>query len=88
MGEIADMMLDGTMCQGCGVWMDGGNDGPGHPQTCESCKREARRANAPAVMDRKVACPTCGKKVKAVGLNDHRRDAHGFGVGKTASEGK
>ena len=24
MGEIADMMLDGTMCAGCGEWMHGG----------------------------------------------------------------
>jgi hypothetical protein len=22
MGEIADMMLDGTMCEGCGVFLD------------------------------------------------------------------
>jgi endogenous inhibitor of DNA gyrase (YacG/DUF329 family) len=38
MGEIADMMLDGTMCAGCGEWMDDGEDGPGYPCCCEACK--------------------------------------------------
>ncbi len=73
MGEIADMMLDGTLCEGCGVYMDGAE--PGHPRVCSSCQSERYR---PAVKDRKVPCPTCNKRVKAVGLNDHRRDAHGY----------
>jgi endogenous inhibitor of DNA gyrase (YacG/DUF329 family) len=25
---------------------------------------------------KKVACPTCGKHVKAIGLSQHQRDAH------------
>lgn len=37
MGEIADMMLDGTMCAGCGEFMHDGEDGPGFPEYCESC---------------------------------------------------
>lgn len=38
MGEIADMMLDGTMCQGCGEWLNDGEDGPGYPGYCAGCK--------------------------------------------------
>lgn len=76
MGEIADMMLDGTMCQGCGVWLHGGEDGPGYPGFCSDCKPK-QRSLAPSNPAPKVACPTCGKRVKAVGLKDHQRDAHG-----------
>jgi hypothetical protein len=38
MGEIADMMLDGTMCQGCGEWLHDGDDGPGFPGYCSACE--------------------------------------------------
>lgn len=34
MGEIAEMMLDGDMCQYCGVWVGGGD---GYPQSCAGC---------------------------------------------------
>ncbi len=27
MGEIAEMMLDGTLCAGCGVFLNGDGDG-------------------------------------------------------------
>jgi hypothetical protein len=37
MGEIADMMLDGTMCSCCGEWLNDGEDGDGYPMMCESC---------------------------------------------------
>lgn len=70
MGEIADMMLDGTLCEGCGEFL--GNSG-GFPSYCYECSRE--RNLAPP--SEKVRCPICRKKVKAVGLADHQRDAHG-----------
>lgn len=78
MGEIADMMLDGTMCQGCGVWLHDGADGPGYPGYCRSCARDAHRSDGRITPQApgKVACPTCGRKVKAAGLKDHQRDAH------------
>lgn len=79
MGEIADMMLDGTMCQGCGVWLHDGEDGPGYPGWCPDCKPKDDTAPKAA----KVKCPTCGRRVKAVGLKDHQRDAHGSSEGKT-----
>lgn len=83
MGEIADMMLSGLMCEGCGVWMDDLQE-PGYPRRCYSCRREERvprvkpNFNAPA-NSAKVACEVCGRHVKAVGLADHMRDKHAQG---------
>ena len=45
MGEIAEMHLDGTLCQYCGVLMDDlipdeGNEllpSPGYPRACDGC---------------------------------------------------
>jgi endogenous inhibitor of DNA gyrase (YacG/DUF329 family) len=34
MGEIADAMLDGTLCEGCGTYMDG--ESPGIPRYCSA----------------------------------------------------
>lgn len=36
MGEIADSMIEGEMCQYCGVYLDG--DRPGYPRSCSSCR--------------------------------------------------
>ena len=33
MGEIADMMLDGTLCEGCGEYI---GEGDGYPQYCSA----------------------------------------------------
>ena len=38
MGEIAEMMLDGTLCERCGVFLDG--DSPGYPRYCEDCAKD------------------------------------------------
>lgn len=79
MGEIADMMLDGTLCQGCGAYMD--DSEPGHPRFCHSCRREQRESMSPRFPapsnPAKVACEVCGRHVKATGLKDHMRDRHG-----------
>lgn len=37
MGEIADSILEGEMCQICGEWMDF-DEPPGYPVTCAGCK--------------------------------------------------
>lgn len=37
MGDIADMMLDGQMCQWCGVIID---DDKGYPVVCRGCQKE------------------------------------------------
>ena len=36
MGEIAEMMLEGTLCQTCGEFMDD-NDANGYPRSCGGC---------------------------------------------------
>lgn len=39
MGEIADMILDGILCEVCGVVIDeDGDDVPGYTRACEGCK--------------------------------------------------
>lgn len=35
MGEIASMMIDGTLCEGCGEYL---GKAVGHPRYCFSCK--------------------------------------------------
>ena len=83
MGEYAEMMLDGTCCSSCGEYL-GGDEG--YPVQCPSCSGamddeiddwevpRPRRRNPPKP---RVHCPECGKRVKEVGLADHRRDVHG-----------
>ena len=46
MGEIADMMLDGTMCQQCGEFICDGEDGDGYPVTCASCIAQNNKDDA------------------------------------------
>lgn len=38
MGEIAEMMLDGTLCERCGGVVDGTT--PGHPRLCDACEMD------------------------------------------------
>ena len=35
MGDIAEAMVDGVLCQTCGVLLDG--EVPGHPRWCGGC---------------------------------------------------
>ena len=42
MGEIAEMMLDGTLCEVCGEFIDG--DSPGYPRRCSSCRPKKRNS--------------------------------------------
>lgn len=37
MGDVADMMLDGTLCCCCGVYV---GEAVGYPVKCEDCERE------------------------------------------------
>lgn len=51
MGDIADMMLDGTLCEGCGEYL--GGESFGVPRYCSGCRRERRpaRRDNPAVFE-------------------------------------
>lgn len=37
MGEIAEMMLDGTLCQYCGIYLGANTD---YPVSCSICEEE------------------------------------------------
>lgn len=39
MGEVSEMVLDGILCEVCGVYIDDDKD-PGHPRKCEDCEGE------------------------------------------------
>ena len=38
MGDIADVILDGSCCQWCLCVIDG--EAPGHPRSCDECQAE------------------------------------------------
>lgn len=82
MGDVADMMIDGTLCQSCGVYIGSDN---GYPTYCRGCQREHDAAEKAArklanieknARQEKAKCPDCGKRVKIVGMEQHRLDAH------------
>ena len=80
MGEIAEMMLDGTMCAGCGEWLHDGDDGDGFPGYCASCAPDYEEK---PVRRRKpenntiIPCPDCGKRVRGqIGLRQHTEAKH------------
>lgn len=70
MGEIADMMLEGVLCEGCGVYL---GEGGGYAQRCASCKRDERESNP-----LKTNCTICKKRIKVAGVKDHMRVVHGI----------
>lgn len=72
MGEIAEMMLDGTLCEGCGVYL--GSDS-GFPTYCSACRRDQKSSKG--THPEKIPCPQCGRQVKEVGLEQHMKDVHG-----------
>ena len=40
MGEIAEMVLDGILCESCGAMVDG--YAAGYPRMCANCEKEKR----------------------------------------------
>ena len=61
MGEITDMILDGTLCQVCGTLVCCGDPNvasrselsPGFPRTCPDCIEEEKRDSE------REPCPDC-----------------------------
>lgn len=83
MGEIAEMMLDGTLCEGCGVFLNA--EPAGYPCRCSSCAAEAKTERAARNVaanqkkhaeQKKIPCSVCGRKVKTIGMPNHMKDAH------------
>ena len=86
MGEIADMMLDGTLCATCGTYIGEGDSCS--PLYCSpACEPEGYRAatgdnsyydGSSRRRTRLFDCPDCGKRFRSErAVSDHRRDAHG-----------
>lgn len=61
------MMMDGILCERCGVYM--GED-VGHPRRCRLCKA------VPAPATKKTQCTVCKKWVKLAGIDDHMKAVH------------
>lgn len=40
MGEIADAIIDGELCEVCGVYL---GEGDGYPKKCKDCERAASK---------------------------------------------
>ena len=82
MGEIADMMIDGTMCP-CGQFIDDGADGPGFPQFCSpQCEKDfggtVELANKPKD-PKTIPCPEplCERLFRTrASAAQHWRDSH------------
>lgn len=76
MGEIADMMLDGTMCEGCGEFMNIGGEPAGYPVRCAACGEEPD--DSEPVNYVRFNCDICRRPFKTeVSRDQHRRDKHG-----------
>lgn len=39
MGEAAEDLLNGDVCESCGEWL---GNGQGYPQQCKPCKKESK----------------------------------------------
>ena len=79
MGEIAEMMLDGTMCQVCGEFMDG--EPAGYPVTCAGCSEEpddSQPVNYKPPKTEPCPHPGCGKMFRShQAAGQHWIDKHG-----------
>ncbi len=73
-GDVADAMLDGTLCEICGEFL---GEPVGYPVKCADCKKdepEGQPINRKPVAT--VICPSCQKRVKEAGLGRHVKDTH------------
>lgn len=92
MGEIAEMMLDGTLCEACGAFLDDSEgDSPGFPCYCseECAKSRDSECDFPdngvvvpsfaSYPVRPFRCPDCKGRFKTrIAAEQHARDkAHG-----------
>jgi len=64
MGEIADLMVNGDICQACAVTE---GEGLGFPFTCRDCLSE---------MTEKIKCLQCDRLIKPVGMAQHIAAKH------------
>ena len=79
MGEYAEMMLDGTCCEGCGEYM---GEGHGFPQYCSDRCAEGRGVTLVPITPRvTIGCPLCKKTFGSeVSRKCHVKDKHSEGI--------
>ena len=70
MGEIANLIIDGDICQYCMCEL---GPGDGYPRTCKGCQESALFTTPDKAYTK---CPICEKKIKLVGLAQHTKDKH------------
>jgi len=71
MGEVAEMMLDGTLCEGCGEYL---GYPVGYPRYCSGC---AKDQHAPVSAPKNFRCKQCGKRFDSPDSKDqHIKDKH------------
>lgn len=75
MGEIAEMMLDGTLCQSCGAAVPGPSEGI--PRRCKACRMSELPGPAQrGARQAKALCCVCGRSVTRAGMADHIKALH------------
>lgn len=67
MGEIADMILDGILCQGCGVYI---GEGDGWPSFCGGCRPSSKAKAQPIKATKRCGCGNCGRVFASVDARD------------------
>ena len=82
MGEYADQILEGSVCQYCGVYMHEFEAAPGYPVTCASCDEgPGAPAGVEAKPARTILCrehPDCERRFKTQeAATQHWVDKHG-----------
>jgi len=73
MGDIADQIINGEICQMCCC---GEGEGRGYPYTCSDCDQPVYQSTQGATGKGKCSCPICNKRVRKIGLQGHVKDCH------------
>ena len=75
--SIADDMIDGTLCTGCGVLLDGEADG--FPRYCGGCGGSVAHFDP----GKNVQCLQCARKFRSVdAMEQHARAKHWWRTGE------
>lgn len=82
MGEFSEMVLEGILCQHCGVLLSGpeqaNEEPPGYPCSCEACSIGWGEPGSRSDTKAKQPCPICGRRKR--NIDDHIKAVHGEGI--------